>query len=544
MGRAILCCLLLGATTSVRAAIGPELLASHHGNHAGDRLGLFVCDAGDLDGDGTADFAIGAPGGRGNGLSAGEVWVYLDGTDLDGDPGLLLGGEADGDQFGTSVRGCGDVNGDGWDDLVVGAPRNDAAFDNAGRAYVYFGGPSLDDQADLVIDGPAASAFFGYSVAGAGDLDGNGGGLIVGSPAGTSADGRAFIYLGGAGLDATADLTLAVPAGGYFGWAVNTAGDFTGDGWDDVIVGGNTLANVYLFAGGPGLDDQPDLVFSGDAGSNRFGYGLAPAGDVNGDGWDDVIIGDMHNGAGGLYAGRAHVFFGGPGADGQAELVYTGTTEYGIFGRTVAGAGDLDGDGLDDLIVGAPTPDTAGHGPGQTFVFLGGDTLGTNRADTLADYVFTGAAESDRLGAQVAIVGDQNGDGRPDFLVGADLADSVVGASSGVFYLYGLVDSLVVPEEPLPLPRRFVLAQNTPNPFNPSTTIAFDLLEDSPILLQVLDLQGRLVRELASVYLYAGPQSFVWDGRDRRRREMPSGVYLYRLATPVREETRAMTLLR
>ncbi len=143
MGRTLL--LLFSLALSARAAIGPEVLLTQTGAHAGDRLGLFVCDAGDLNADGRPDFVVGAPGARVTSVVAARSGSTSAARRLDA-PDLMLHGEADGDQFGTSVRGCGDVNGDGWDDLVVGAPRNDAAFYNAGRVYVYFGGPAVDDR--------------------------------------------------------------------------------------------------------------------------------------------------------------------------------------------------------------------------------------------------------------------------------------------------------------------------------------------------------------------------------------------------------------
>ncbi len=463
-----------------------DLLLSPVGPGANASLGLYLAPAGDLNGDGLPDFAVGAPGAQGIVNGCGVVYIYFGGPALDAVPDLVLSGEVNGDQFGTSVSGCGDVNGDGWDDLVVGAPRNDFAFYNAGRAYLYFGGPALDNQPDLVIDGLGNNAFLGYTVAGAGDLDGSGDGneLIIGSPASLGADGRALVYFGGAALDATADLTLGAGIGGFFGWSVAGVGDFNADGWDDVIVGGNTLINVYLFAGGPAVDDQQDLVFTGGPGINRFGYGLNAAGDVNGDGYDDVIIGDMHNSFEGVFAGRAFVFFGGPGADGLAELVYYGTQERGIFGRTVAGAGDLNHDGYDDLIIGAPTPDTAGYGPGETFVFFGGDPAGTVQTTAVADLSFIGEVASDRLGSQVAIVGDQDGDGRADFLTGANLFDAGALTNAGKFYLYG------VPNE-LPL----ALADS------------LTLIDDQPVAIAVLandsDPDGTLLP--ASVTITAAP---------------------------------------
>ncbi|MEZ4389052.1 MAG: integrin alpha, partial [Candidatus Krumholzibacteriia bacterium] len=133
--------LVLLAGSALAATVEP--IITPVGLTANAQLGLFVSAAGDLNADGRPDFVIGAPGARITSVATGQAWVYFGRDTLSDTPDLVLQGEASGDQFGTSVRGCGDVNGDGWDDLVVGAPRNDAAFYNAGRAYVYFGGPSL-----------------------------------------------------------------------------------------------------------------------------------------------------------------------------------------------------------------------------------------------------------------------------------------------------------------------------------------------------------------------------------------------------------------
>ena len=329
---AILTC-LFGSSHSWAAVAVP--LFTPAGTTGNSWLGLFVSDVGDINGDGVDDFAVGAPA-----AGKGRVWLYWGGPGLDATPDLVLEGQATGDYFGNSVRGCGDVNGDGWDDLVVGAPWNDAIGDKAGRAYVFFGGPAPDAIADLIFSGATAGEWFGWSVAGPGDLDGNGPDILVGSPYFATNLGRAYVYCGGAALDSIPDVILAAPNAGWFGWFVNGAGDFDSDGWNDCLIGSNTAGLAYLYRGGPGFDGTVDLIFTSPGGAgDRFGYGLAPAGDVNGDGHDDVIIGAMHNDAGGEDAGRAYVYFGGSSPNVVADLVLTGTVARGIFGRTVAGGG-------------------------------------------------------------------------------------------------------------------------------------------------------------------------------------------------------------
>ena len=212
-------------------------------------------------------------------------------------------GEGAGDNFGYSVSGAGDVNGDGYADVIVGAYLNDAAGSNVGRAYVYYGGPGADAVADLTLTGEAAGDLFGYSVSGAGDVNGDGyADVIVGaySDDGGGLDaGRAYVYFGGPGADAVADLTLTgAAAGDWFGWSVSGAGDVNGDGYADVIVGGHLddaggmdAGRAYVYFGGPGADAVADLTLTGAAAGDQFGISVAGAGDVNGDGYADVIVG-------------------------------------------------------------------------------------------------------------------------------------------------------------------------------------------------------------------------------------------------------------
>ncbi|HPF71578.1 MAG TPA: FG-GAP-like repeat-containing protein, partial [Candidatus Krumholzibacteria bacterium] len=429
---AVLCLYASGAFAAT-----PELIFSKEGLGAGDWMGLMVSRAGDLNGDGIGDFLVGAPYADGPVQNTGAVYIYFGGPGLDSDPDLTLLGEANGDQFGLNARGVGDVNDDGWDDVLVGAPNNDAGGYNSGRLYLYFGGPGLDAVPDLVITG-TGSEQLGWSVAGPGDLDGGGNDFAAGAPSANARAGMVYVYNGGASLDGVADYSMPGAASTWLGWFTNRAGDFDGDGWDDLLVGANSDRYAYLFRGGADFDSIPDFVFTGEALGDRFGYGLGPAGDFNGDGWDDIVIGGMHNDAAGFDAGRAYLYYGGPNPDVTADMVFTGFLARDLLGRTVDGSGDLNGDGYSDLLVGAPTPDVGGFGPGRLHVYFGGDPNGVAPPDTTADILIGGEYDSDRMGAQVGIVPDMNGDGRDDILVGANLYDGTAGANSGKFYLYSV----------------------------------------------------------------------------------------------------------
>jgi hypothetical protein len=179
-------------------------------------FGQSVASAGDADGDGYADVIVGAPGYNGN---RGRAYLYRGGPSFDAAADLLLDGDATGDatRFGWSVAGAGDVDRDGHGDVLVGAQYFAGA---AGKAHLYRGGPSLDNATDLTVYGAGSlNGYFGYSVAAAGDADGDGfGDLLVGAYGENSINGRAYLFRGGASLDPSSDLTLS--GNGYFGWSV------------------------------------------------------------------------------------------------------------------------------------------------------------------------------------------------------------------------------------------------------------------------------------------------------------------------------------
>jgi hypothetical protein len=376
----------------------------------------------DVDGDGYADFAVGAPGASGN---TGSVSIY---------PGsakgvattpavVLIGPDGIGGDFGYSVASAGDVNGDGYADLVVGAY---AVSSYTGRAYVYLGSATgLVAPPAVTLTGPGGNLDdFGSSVASAGDVNGDGyADLVVGADGASGGMGSAYVYLGSAtGVAAAPTATLTNPDGmsDSFGDSVASAGDVNGDGYADVIVGaygvsGETGA-AYLFVGGKaGLATTPATTVDGYQTGSDFGASVAGAGDVDGDGYSDLVFGAPKGQEIFVYPGSAKGLVTKP----PVGLLYGPNGGEWNFGASVASAGDVNGDGYADILVGASMG-------GSAFVYLGsaaGFTPMTGQLPPSPAAALVGAdGVTVQFGASVASAGDVNGDGYADVLVGAPSA--------------------------------------------------------------------------------------------------------------------------
>ena len=383
---------------------GPILSNTPFFTFSGDEddalLGNSVCSAGDVNNDGFDDVIVGAYYHDAGGIlnaNRGQAYVYLGGPTLSNTPDFTFSGDQDNLQFGRSVSGAGDVNNDGFDDVIVGAPYHDADGVDRGQAYVYLGGPILSNTPFFTFSGDENNAHFGLSVSGAGDVNNDGfDDVIVGARdqnVGGVDRGQAYVYSGGPILSNTPFFTFSGDQNSaYFGVSVSGAGDVNNDGFDDVIVGayyhnagGTARGRAYVYSGGPTLSNTPFFTFNGDEDNGLFGFSVSGAGDVNNDGFDDVIVGAYAHDGGGTDSGHAYVYLGGPILSNTPFFAFSGDQDSAYFGGSVSGAGDMNKDGFDDVIIGAEEHDAGGFNRGRAYVYSGGPTLSSTPALTLSN---------------------------------------------------------------------------------------------------------------------------------------------------------------
>ena len=376
------------------SASGPNVAPAWHGEGDMDDAdyGTSVGTAGDVNGDGYSDVIVGAPGYDAWGRDrAGAAFVYKGSSSGLSTGYVPLSGGAVYDGLGYSVGAAGDVNGDGYGDVIVGVPGYDAEQIGIGQAYVYYGsvgGPDI--VADWHDEGDAEGAAFGVSVGTAGDVNGDGySDVIVGAPYRDTTypeSGIAYVYYGaGSGLGTSPVLLYVLEANQHFGWSVGTAGDVNGDGYADVAVGAPTYTNgqheegrAYVYYGSAhGVGGSPWTKEPEDIGAG-FGYSVGTAGDVNGDGYADLIVGAPWCSFGGednegwafVYHGSAAGLIAAPGWSDDSNQAYA------QFGYSVGTAGDTNGDGYADVIVGANAFSGGHTHEGQAYVYYGGGGRG------------------------------------------------------------------------------------------------------------------------------------------------------------------------
>jgi hypothetical protein len=481
-----------------------------NGESAADLSGMSISSAGDVNGDGLADLLIGARDSDAGGTNSGRAYVVFGKSDtkavnltdiVAGKGGFVINAATAGEEVGISVSAAGDLNGDGLADLYVGAPRSTNV---SGRAYVVFGKTgtgavslsaitSSANTTGFYLAGASTSAA-GSGVAGLGDVNGDGlTDLIYGFPqydiSGGAKDGGRSIIVFGRTTSVTAADSGSSGQISFMGTGVSdasgsslaAAGDFNGDGLADVLIGvgaadgtapgvGADAGRAYLIFGrtdpravgtsGTFTNNASLSTVSNGVGGfaidglntgDGFGYSVAGAGDVNGDGLADLIIGargaDVNDNPD---AGRSYVIFGRTGpttkvslsdiVNGNGGFVINGQSAGEASGWKVAAAGDLNGDGLADMLISANAADTAGGADaGRTYVVFGTTSNAAIELSNIATghggFVIDGAGAADMSGASVAAAGDINGDGLADLLVSAAQADPNGLANAGATYV-------------------------------------------------------------------------------------------------------------
>lgn len=378
------------------------------GSADGDQFGWSVSGAGDIDKDGFPDFIVGAPQ-ENVGQYFGRAHAFSGKT---GASLFVIDGSTPYGFFGYSVSDAGDVNKDGYADVIIGAPGGTGP----GRAVVISG---FNQSVLYTFNGSQSGDRFGASVSSAGDVDNDGNpDVIVGAPGNDfnpQNTGTATVYSGADG-SVIWQITAAT-AGTGLGRAVSGAGDANRDGHDDFIIGApyddtafGDAGKAQLFSGKTG---NAMYTFYGDAIEAQLGWSVSDAGDVDQDNFADVIVGSRFE----YDRGRAEVF---SGVDGSLHHVYWGKDRGVWFGTSVAGVGDVDNDGFDDVIVGAPLDGVTANptvNPIQGAARVVSGFMGS------VAHEVAGQAHLVWFGWSVSGVGDVDDDGYADFLVGSPLGD-------------------------------------------------------------------------------------------------------------------------
>ncbi len=373
------------------------------------------------------------------------------------DADALLLGESAADKAGTELCWAGDVDGDGLDDLLVGAKLSGAAGIYSGSAYLVLGPVSADASlahAYAVVRGETYGDYAGASVAGAGDLDGDGyDDLLIGATGqddGGGNAGAAYLLMG----PISGELSLSAAdvrftgedSGDQAGSSSSAAGDVDGDGFDDVIVGafgsdlgGSNSGAAYLLRGPLSVDaglSAADARLFGESAGDRAGSAVAGAGDVDGDGLDDLLVGAPDSNLGGTGSGAAYLVLGPVSGDldlGAADARLLGVAP-DAAGSSVAGAGDVNDDGYGDLLVGAPENSVGGLEAGAAYLVLGPFTGDLDLSSANARLL---GAAGEQAGWDVAGGGDVDGDGYDDVLVGAPYYDDGSGDEGRSYLVLG-----------------------------------------------------------------------------------------------------------
>ncbi len=438
------------------------------GNNENSEFGFWMDGGGDVNGDGYDDLIVAAPDYAHYFEGEGAVFIYYGSEDgLSDLPGWSRYGEHDSSGFGRCVSIHGDVNGDGFDDVLVGSHQYTLTKLNEGKVYFYPGGPDGPDTIPTwTMVSNRKGAKLGEAVAIVGDLDADGfddicvgahgwdDDEILGDSIGNKA-GKAWVFLGTPdGPDIEENFVeVGAQTDNNIGVSLDRAGDINNDGFMDLAIGG------YIFLIGDGMicvfnsdengvDEEMEFVAIGGAEDTSFyAINLSTAGDLNGDSYDDIVIGAPRFDALGIYqSGKLHVHYGGP--DGLSEeigWIGTGSQYDERWAFNVNEGGDINNDGYGDLLVGSKYYDNGGiENAGKAELYLGGPK-GPQRIPT---WTFKGMDSTAAVGTNICNAGDLNGDGYDDIAASGDEYSGDLSREGIVYVFYGQPQKCAPPQHP------------------------------------------------------------------------------------------------